>query len=164
MADRIELTGLECFGYHGVFAEEKRTGQPFIVDIICWSEFAEAAAHDDLTMTINYAELANIAADIVEGPSRDLIETVASEVADTIMASFADLHAVEVTVHKPKAPIPRTFGDVAVIARRSRKHAQISVPRPASRPASRSASQAGTGQTAAQGIDAPPAGTNPGPQ
>ena len=44
MADRIELTGLECFGYHGVFEEEKRTGQPFIVDITCWSEFAEAAA------------------------------------------------------------------------------------------------------------------------
>lgn len=160
MADRIELTGLECFGYHGVFAEEKRTGQPFIVDIICWSEFAEAAAHDDLTMTINYAELANIAADIVEGPSRDLIETVASEVADTIMASFADLHAVEVTVHKPKAPIPRTFGDVAVIARRSRKHTQTGAPRSASRPAS----QAGSGQTAAPRIDAPPAGTNPGTQ
>ena len=56
MADRIELTGLECFGYHGVFEEEKRTGQPFIVDITCWSEFAEAAATDDLTKTINYAE------------------------------------------------------------------------------------------------------------
>ncbi len=66
MADRIELTGLECFGYHGVFEEEKRTGQPFIVDITCWSEFAEAAATDDLTKTINYAELADVAAKIVE--------------------------------------------------------------------------------------------------
>ena len=52
MADRIELTGLECFGYHGVFDEEKRTGQPFIVDITCWSEFAEAAATDDLTLSL----------------------------------------------------------------------------------------------------------------
>lgn len=109
MADRIELTGLECFGYHGVFEEEKRTGQPFIVDITCWSEFAEAAATDDLTKTINYAELADVAATIIEGPARDLIETVASEVADTIMETFDGLHAVEVTLHKPKAPIPRTL-------------------------------------------------------
>lgn len=121
MADRIELTGLECFGYHGVFEEEKRTGQPFIVDITCWLNFAEAAADDDLTKTINYAELAEVAAEIVEGPVRDLIETVATDVANAAMRRFEELYAVEVTIHKPKAPIPRTFGDVAVVARRSRK-------------------------------------------
>lgn len=120
MADRIELTGLECFGYHGVFAEEKREGQSFIVDVTCWVDFTEAAATDDLTKTINYAELADYAANIVEGPSRDLIETVAAEVADTCMDAFAELKAIEVTIHKPKAPIPRTFADVAVVARRSR--------------------------------------------
>ena len=121
MADRIELTGLECFGYHGVFEEEKRTGQPFIVDITCWLNFSEAAADDDLTKTINYAELAEVAAEIVEGPVRDLIETVATDVANAAMRRFEGLYAVEVTIHKPKAPIPRTFGDVAVVARRSRK-------------------------------------------
>ncbi|HJG44240.1 dihydroneopterin aldolase [Corynebacterium phoceense] len=121
MADRIELTGLECFGYHGVFEEEKRTGQPFIVDITCWLNFSEAAADDDLTKTINYAELAEVAAEVVEGPVRDLIETVATDVANAAMRRFEELYAVEVTIHKPKAPIPRTFGDVAVVARRSRK-------------------------------------------
>ena len=119
MADRIELTGLECFGYHGVFEEEKKTGQPFIVDVTCWLD--TAGIEDDLTRTVNYAELADVAADIVEGPSRDLIETVAAEVAETAMRRFEILHAIEVTIHKPKAPIPRTFADVAVVARRSRK-------------------------------------------
>ena len=119
MADRIELTGLECFGYHGVFEEEKKTGQPFIVDITCWLD--TAGIGDDLSRTVNYAELADVAADIVEGPSRDLIETVAEEVAETAMQRFEILHAIEVTIHKPKAPIPRTFADVAVVARRSRK-------------------------------------------
>ncbi|WP_293772155.1 dihydroneopterin aldolase [uncultured Corynebacterium sp.] len=123
MADRIELTGLKCFGYHGVFEEEKRTGQPFIVDITCWLNFSEAAARDDLSKTVNYAELADVAARIVEGPARDLIETVAIEVAEVAMAAFDELYAVEVTIHKPKAPIPRTFADVAVVARRSRKGA-----------------------------------------
>ncbi|MEM5986488.1 dihydroneopterin aldolase [Corynebacterium guaraldiae] len=119
MADRIELTGLECFGYHGVFEEEKKTGQPFIVDVTCWLD--TAGIEDDLSRTVNYAELADVAANIVEGPSRDLIETVAAEVAETAMQRFEILHAIEVTIHKPKAPIPRTFTDVAVVARRSRK-------------------------------------------
>lgn len=120
MADRIELTGLSCYGYHGVFPEEKREGQPFIVDVTCWLDFTEAAANDDLTKTINYAELADLAANIVEGPSRDLIEAVAAQVADACMDSFDELLAIEVTIHKPQAPIPRTFEDVAVVARRSR--------------------------------------------
>ena len=119
MADRIELTGLECFGYHGVFEEEKKTGQPFIVDVTCWLD--TAGIEDDLSRTVNYAELADVAANIVEGPSRDLIETVAAEVAETAMQRFEILHAIKVTIHKPKAPIPRTFADVAVVARRSRK-------------------------------------------
>lgn len=115
MADRITLTGLETYGYHGVFEEEKKTGQKFLVDITCWVRFP---LEDDLTQTINYAELAEIAVRIVAGPSRDLIETVAAEIADTIKANYR-IHAVEVTVHKPQAPIPHVFADVAVTARRS---------------------------------------------
>lgn len=120
MADRIELKGLECFGHHGVFDFEKEQGQPFIVDVTCWMDFSAAGASDDLSDTVDYGELALLVADIVEGPARDLIETVATEAADALMARFAELHAVEVSIHKPKAPIPRTFADVAVIARRSR--------------------------------------------
>ncbi|MDO4911762.1 MAG: dihydroneopterin aldolase [Corynebacterium sp.] len=120
MADRIELTGLECFGYHGVFDSEKRTGQPFIVDLTVWLDTTEAAATDSLDKTINYAELAEIAHGIVTGPPRDLIETVAAEIADTIMKRYQQLFAVEVRVNKPEAPIPLSFKNVAVVARRSR--------------------------------------------
>ncbi|WJY90506.1 dihydroneopterin aldolase [Corynebacterium confusum] len=118
MADRIELTGLECYGYHGVFDHEKRDGQKFLVDITCWLSFSP---NDDLAETINYAELADLAAGIVEGEPYDLIETVASRIADAAMEAYEQLFAVEVTVHKPQAPIERTFGDVAVVARRSKK-------------------------------------------
>ncbi|MDO5512050.1 dihydroneopterin aldolase [Corynebacterium sp.] len=122
MADRIELTGLECFGHHGVFDHERRDGQSFIVDITCWLEIGPAAASDDLHLTVNYAELAQLAVEVVEGEPRDLIETVAVEIAERAMTGFDILHAVEVTIHKPEAPIPHTFADVAVVARRSRKH------------------------------------------
>src|SRR5699024_9346386 len=121
MADRIELKGLECFGYHGVFDHEKRQGQKFIVALTCWMDFQEAAATDDLAKTVSYADLAVIAAEIDEGHASDLIDTVATENAEKIMASGLILFAVEVTVHKTDAPIERTFHDVAVVARRSRK-------------------------------------------
>lgn len=121
MADRIELRGLECFGHHGVFPEEKRDGQPFIVDITCWLDVGQAAATDDLSLTVNYGELAEMAVSVVRGEPRDLIETVAVEIAERAMADHGQLHAVEVTIHKPEAPIQHTFADVAVVARRSRR-------------------------------------------
>ena len=81
---------------------------------------AAAAASDDLADTFDYGVLAQRAADIVGGPARDLIETVAAEIADDVMGDQR-VHAVEVVVHKPQAPIPLNFADVAVVARRSRR-------------------------------------------
>ena len=77
MADRIELKGLTFHANHGVLTHETEHGQAFSLDITCWLEFAEAAATDDLTTTVNYAELAQVAHDIATGTPRQLIETVA---------------------------------------------------------------------------------------
>ncbi|MDO4929340.1 MAG: dihydroneopterin aldolase [Corynebacterium sp.] len=116
--DHIELTGLEVYGYHGVFAEEKATGQPFIVDIICWVDMAAAAASDDVANTVHYGELAELIHGIVAGPSKDLIETVAVAAAEAALAQFPLLEAITVRLHKPKAPIPLNFEDVAVVVHR----------------------------------------------
>lgn len=118
MADRITLTGLAVFGHHGVFDHEKRDGQTFLVDITLWLDLGPAAATDDLTQTVHYGELAELAAAVVAGPPKDLIEAVAGEIADLVIGSFP-VHAVEVTIHKPSAPIPLTFADVSVTIRRS---------------------------------------------
>jgi len=121
MADRIALTGLRVTGHHGVFGHERRDGQVFVIDMTLWLDLTDAAATDDLHRTVDYGELAALAAGIIGGAPRDLIETVAAEIADSVMQRFArnSVHAVEVTVHKPQAPIPLEFDDVAVTARRS---------------------------------------------
>ena len=118
--DRIELRGLKVRGTHGVFEHEKRDGQDFLVDLVLWTDFTAAAASDDLADTVDYGALALFARDVVAGPSLDLIETVASRIADGIMEMAPGADAVEVTLHKPQAPIPAEFADVAVVARRSR--------------------------------------------
>jgi dihydroneopterin aldolase len=120
VADRIELRGLTVRGHHGVFEHERRDGQDFVVDITVWIDLAVAAASDDLVDTLDYGVLAQRAADIVAGPPRNLIETVAAEIADATMTDER-VHGVEVVVHKPSAPIPLAFNDVAVVARRSRR-------------------------------------------
>jgi len=117
VADRITLTGLTVFGRHGVFEHEKRDGQDFVVDVTVWLELSAAAATDDLSQTVHYGELAELAAGIIGGPPRDLIEAVAGEIADAVLAGFP-VTAVEVTLHKPAAPIPLRFADVSVTVTR----------------------------------------------
>lgn len=116
--DHITLTGLTVRGHHGVFDHEKRDGQDFVVDVVVWMDLAPASRDDDLARTLNYAELAELARAVVAGPPRDLIETVAAEIAESIVARWP-VDAAEVTVHKPHAPIPLDFADVAVTVRRA---------------------------------------------
>jgi dihydroneopterin aldolase len=120
MADRIELRGLIVRGHHGVFEHERLNGQDFVVDITLWMDLAQAAASDDLADTYDYAALALLAADIVGGTPRNLIETVGANLADEVIKDER-LHAVEVTLHKPQAPISQGFDDVTVVTRRSRR-------------------------------------------
>ena len=119
MADRIELRGLKVRGHHGVFDHERADGQDFVVDITVWLDLTRAAESDELADTLDYGALAGRAADIVAGTPRNLIETVSAEIADAVMTDER-LQAVEVVVHKPSAPIPLDFADVAVVAKRSR--------------------------------------------
>lgn len=121
MSDRIELRGLKGYGHHGVFPSEKREGQWFLVDITCWLDFTAAAEQDDIAQTVHYGELAELAYDVITGEPKDLIEAVAAEIADKTMEAYPMIFAAEVTVHKPAAPIPLAFADVAVVARRSRR-------------------------------------------
>ncbi|MHC3002618.1 dihydroneopterin aldolase [Gordonia sp. GN26] len=120
MADRIELRGLKVRGNHGVFDHEREDGQDFFIDVVLWLDLRAAADTDNLAETVDYGALAQQVAAIVGGEPRNLIETVGAEVAETIMADER-ISACEVTVHKPSAPIPLTFDDVAVVTRRSRK-------------------------------------------
>ena len=126
MADRIELRGLTVRGRHGVFDHERADGQDFVVDITVWIDLADAAASDELADTYDYGALARLAADVIAGPPRNLIEGVGAEIADQVMRDLR-VHAVEVTVHKPQAPIPQQFDDVAVVVRRSRRGGRGSI-------------------------------------
>ncbi len=113
MTDRIALRGLRAVGHHGVYAEERANGQPFVVDVVLEVDTRAAAASDDVTDTVHYGELAVRVVAVVEGEPVNLIETLAQRIADVCLDDDR-VAAVEVTVHKPEAPVGVEFSDVAV--------------------------------------------------
>ena len=118
--DKIVLTGLHFYGYHGCLPEEKRHGQPFHFDLVLETELERAGQTDDLTQTVDYSAVYGVVKAVVEGPSYDLIERVGQVIADRILAQFPLVQALTVTVHKPQAPIGGPFEDAAVVLERRR--------------------------------------------
>jgi 7,8-dihydroneopterin aldolase/epimerase/oxygenase len=117
--DRITLRGISAVGHHGVFDFERQQGQPFVVDVDCRLDLAAAAATDDLDRTIDYGALAQSVVDDIEGDPLNLIEALADRIAQTCLR-HAVVAEVEVTVHKPQAPMPVPVADVAVTLTRSK--------------------------------------------
>ena len=108
---QIELTGLTGFGYHGVLESERENGQEFSVDVTLLVESPQV--NDDLSNTVNYAEVAKVVHQFITGKPVDLIETLADNIADQL-AKIPLVKAVEVTVNKPNAPIELQFENVSV--------------------------------------------------
>lgn len=117
--DRITLTGVRVHAHHGVFDVEREQGQEFVIDVSVAVDLSAAASGDDLGRTVHYGELAEAVVAAVERDPVDLIETVAERVAAVALAHPA-VEEVEVTVHKPEAPIRVPFADVAVTIVRGR--------------------------------------------
>ena len=119
MNDRIELRGIEVLARHGVLEHEQAEPQIFRVDLVLHLDLSSAGSSDDLDDTVDYGELARATHDLVANESHRLIETVAERVAQQVLGDLR-VDRVVVTVHKPQAPIPVGFEDVAVTVDRRR--------------------------------------------
>ena len=119
MSDRVLMSGLMFYGYHGVVPEENRLGQRFVVDIEMSADLGEAGRTDDLTKTVNYVAVYDDVKRIVEGAPAKLIETVAERIAARILGGYA-VSAVRVRVRKPDVPIAAALDSVGVEIERRR--------------------------------------------
>lgn len=115
--DRIALSGLTVRAHHGVFDFERRDGQLFACDVVLHVDARAAASGDDLTATVHYGQVADEVAAVLAGGAVDLLETLAQAVADVCLARRA-VRAVDVTIHKPQAPVTPPVRDVTVSLRR----------------------------------------------
>lgn len=111
---------MEFYGYHGVFPEENRLGQRFIVDLAVEADLKPAGKSDDLSHSINYGELYAMCKKIVEGETHKLVERVAERIADECLSQFSKVLSCTVKVIKSDPPIPGHYESVAVEITRSR--------------------------------------------
>ncbi len=120
MSDTIFVAGLVLHAHHGVGDDEGRIGQQFLLDLVIEIDLSHAARSDKLVDTISYADIIDVASKAFGSKRYRLVEAAAGAVADALLASFARIEQLRVTVHKPHAPIAAVFGDVGVTLHRSR--------------------------------------------
>lgn len=112
--DTIELHGMAFYGYHGHKPEERELGQRFFVDLKVAVDLREAGRTDNLDATVDYGRLYRIAEAVVQGESRDLLESVAEAVAERVLA-ISKVESVHVAIRKPSAPIRDSVLEYAAV-------------------------------------------------
>jgi len=112
--DKIFLQDMIFYGYHGALAAEKEIGQRFIVDLEIDINLQPAGLSDDLSLTVNYANLYSIVQEIVTGKSYDLIESVAEKIAKQVLEQEPLVEKVKVVLKKPEVPIPGILSYAAI--------------------------------------------------
>lgn len=110
----IFIHDMQFYGYHGVYVEETKLGQRFTVSVDLQCDMRLAAQHDDLTLTVNYAEVYNVVKAVMEGDPYQLLEAVAEHVASSLLQRFNMIHTVRVRLEKPNAPIAGIFAVAGV--------------------------------------------------
>ena len=102
--DKMQLQGMVFYGFHGIDPAERELGQRFIVDLEVRRDLRAAGLSDDPADTVNYSHLFRLVKEIVEGPSRNLLESLAETIAQRVLEGF-DVDSVTVTVKKPEVPM-----------------------------------------------------------
>jgi dihydroneopterin aldolase len=120
MSDQIFLTGIAGFGYHGLFDHERQNGQDFFVDVTLTVDLTAASKSDEISDTVNYAEITNLVVSHITTKPVNLIEKLAGRIADHILKDHARVLVATVTVHKPQAPVNAVLKDIAVQVTRKR--------------------------------------------
>ncbi|KMO86217.1 dienelactone hydrolase [Megasphaera cerevisiae DSM 20462] len=115
--DKIVLKGMRFYGYHGCLPEETKNGQPFYIDAVLYLDLSNAGQSDLLSDTVDYSQVYGLIHEIVEQRIYRLIERLAAVIADQLMLQFP-FSGVDITVHKPQAPVGGSCDDVYVFVER----------------------------------------------
>lgn len=117
--DKLYIKDLEVFANHGVFEEEKRLGQKFVISVTLELDMHAAAVTGDLSKSVNYGELSAEIETEFQRESYDLIETAGEKLADYILSRYDLVQGVTVLVKKPWAPIHKSLDYAAIEISRS---------------------------------------------
>lgn len=114
--DSVIIEGLEVYCNHGVFPEENKLGQKFIVNAVLYTDTRKAGISDNLEKSIDYGEVCHFITDFMKNNTYKLIETAAENLAERLLLKLSGLKEIEVEIKKPWAPIglPLDFAGVKI--------------------------------------------------
>ncbi|WP_426571038.1 dihydroneopterin aldolase [Aquihabitans sp. McL0605] len=118
--DLIELHGLEVVGICGALPEERDRAQPLEIDLLVEADLSVAGGTDVLADTIDYGALCDAAVAVVHGGAPQLLEHLAAQIADAVLAVDERAAAVTVAVRKLRPPVPHALATSGVRIRRVR--------------------------------------------
>ncbi len=116
----IRLENCAFFARHGVYSEEEKLGQRFFVDAVLHVEDGVALENDDINGTVDYGAVFSRIEQIVTGTRRYLIEALALDIANAILADYTSVEKVSITIRKPNAPVQGILDYVEVTIDKAR--------------------------------------------
>jgi dihydroneopterin aldolase/2-amino-4-hydroxy-6-hydroxymethyldihydropteridine diphosphokinase len=127
MMDQITIYNLEVFCNHGVYKEENKLGQRFLVTANLFFNISEASRQDDITKSINYGDVCKYIVNFMKNKTYKLIETVAEHLAQELLLNIQYLQSIKVEISKPWAPIGLHLDNVSVTITRKWHQAYIAL-------------------------------------
>lgn len=120
MKDRIIMKGMHFFAYHGVFKEENKLGQKFVIDADLYMDLNKAGKSDALEESVSYGDVYLDIKKLVEEKQYNLLEALAEDLAATILDKYKLIDEVAIKIEKPEAPVAGIFDYFGVEILRSR--------------------------------------------
>jgi dihydroneopterin aldolase len=112
--DFIELKNMIFHAKHGVFPQERLTGNTFRVDMKIYLDLTQAALADDIEQTVSYAEIYRLVADEMAIPS-NLLEHLAARIAVAVKHDFPVIEKLRIRVAKSNPPVDGSMEEAAVV-------------------------------------------------
>lgn len=125
--DQIRIENLEVYAHHGVFKEENTLGQKFLVSLVLYADTKEAGRSDDMSFSVNYADVAHFVEEQMKARDYKLIEAAAEHLAEEVLLQFPELDKISVEIKKPWAPILLPLDHVSVRIRRGWTRVYLSI-------------------------------------
>ncbi len=116
--DEIFIEKLECFAHHGVYDFEQKDGQIFFVSVRLFGDTKKAGEADDLSLSTGYGDVARFIVHWMQHHTCKLLETVAEQLSEELLLAFPLVQSLELTIHKPQAPVKIPFADLGVRVKR----------------------------------------------
>lgn len=125
--DKIKIKNLECYARHGVYIEENRLGQKFVVSAELCMDTRKAGINDDLGCSVDYGRVCHMINEFMRENTFKLIETVAEKLAELLLINLPLVKQVTIEIKKPWAPIGLPLESASVEITRSRHRAYIAL-------------------------------------